>query len=62
MLFPARFAPLVFVVLMSIYMVTLMTFVITRVNRPGRRVHRPLVVRPLHRLAALLIGHSRGRG
>ncbi|MBA2778284.1 DUF2798 domain-containing protein [Billgrantia kenyensis] len=29
---PSRFAPLVFSVLMSIYMVTLMTFVITWVN------------------------------
>ncbi|MFY0992012.1 DUF2798 domain-containing protein [Halomonas sp. C05BenzN] len=32
MLFPSRYAPLVFAVLMSIYMVTLMTFVITWVN------------------------------
>ncbi|PRY72533.1 DUF2798 domain-containing protein [Halomonas ventosae] len=32
MLFPPRFAPLVFAVLMSLYMVTLMTFVITWVN------------------------------
>lgn len=32
MLFPSRFAPLVFAVLMSVYMVTLMTFVITWVN------------------------------
>jgi len=32
MLVPSRFAPLVFAVLMSIYMVTLMTFVITWVN------------------------------
>lgn len=32
MIFPPRLAPLVFSVLMSIYMVTLMTFVITWVN------------------------------
>ncbi|WP_346796180.1 DUF2798 domain-containing protein [Halomonas sp. Bachu 37] len=32
MIFPPRFAPLVFSVLMSIYMVTLMTFVITWAN------------------------------
>lgn len=32
MIFPPRLAPLVFAVLMSIYMVTLMTFVITWVN------------------------------
>ncbi len=32
MFFPPRLAPLVFSVLMSIYMVTLMTFVITWVN------------------------------
>lgn len=32
MLFPPRFAPLVFAVLMSLYMVTLMTFVITWAN------------------------------
>ncbi|WP_299235090.1 DUF2798 domain-containing protein [uncultured Halomonas sp.] len=32
MLFPPRFAPLIFAVLMSLYMVTLMTFVITWAN------------------------------
>ncbi|MGM0534600.1 MAG: DUF2798 domain-containing protein [Pseudomonadota bacterium] len=32
MLFPPRLAPLVFAVLMSVYMVTLMTFVITWAN------------------------------
>lgn len=32
MLFPPRFAPIVFAFLMSIYMVTLMTFVITWAN------------------------------
>ncbi|MBF7053530.1 DUF2798 domain-containing protein [Halomonas sp. KAO] len=32
MLFPPRFAPYVFAVLMSLYMVTLMTFVITWAN------------------------------
>ncbi|MDY7114987.1 DUF2798 domain-containing protein [Halomonas sp. SSL-5] len=32
MFFPPRFAPLVFAVMMSLYMVSLMTFVITWVN------------------------------
>lgn len=32
MIFPSRFAPLVFSVLMSVYMVFLMTFLITWVN------------------------------
>lgn len=32
MFFPPRLAPLVFAVLMSLYMVSLMTFVITWVN------------------------------